>query len=65
MCSAIRLITTDFDGTLVTDITNPVFDPGCMELVAKLQNDGALWAINSGRSLHLLDSALAGSVPTP
>ncbi len=54
----IRLLSTDFDGTLVAHDNDPVLDPACMRLIAELQRDGALWAINTGRSVELLESGL-------
>jgi len=54
----IRLISTDFDGTLVAHDSDPVLDPGCIELIGQLQRDGALWTINTGRSVELLESGL-------
>ena len=54
----IRLISTDFDGTLVAHDNDPVLDPGCIELIGQLQRDGALWTINTGRSVELLESGL-------
>ncbi len=37
---------------------DPVLDPDCMRLIGELQNAGALWAINTGRSVQLLESGL-------
>ena len=54
----IRLLSTDFDGTLVAHDSDPVLDAGCMQLIGELQRDGALWAINTGRSVELLESGL-------
>ena len=54
----IRLISTDFDGTLVAHDNDPVLDPACIELIGQLQRDGALWTINTGRSVELLESGL-------
>jgi len=54
----IRLLSTDFDGTLVAHDDNPVLDPDCMELIGQLQQTGATWAINTGRSVELLESGL-------
>jgi HAD superfamily hydrolase (TIGR01484 family) len=55
----IRLLSTDFDGTLVCRTGDSAFlDPGCMELIRDLQNGGAIWAINTGRSVDLLESGL-------
>ena len=54
----IRLISTDFDGTLVAHDNVPVLDPACIDLIGQLQRDGALWTINTGRSVELLESGL-------
>src|SRR4051812_17132658 len=54
----IRLLSTDFDGTIVSRVSEPVLDRPCMELIAELQRDGAMWAINTGRSVDLLESGL-------
>jgi HAD superfamily hydrolase (TIGR01484 family) len=54
----IRLLSTDFDGTLVAHDSNPVLDAECMALIGDLQRNGALWAINTGRSVELLESGL-------
>src|ERR1700674_2983911 len=58
MSSKIRLLSTDFDGTLVAHGGNPVLDRGCMECIERLQESGVLWAINTGRSVDLLESGL-------
>jgi HAD superfamily hydrolase (TIGR01484 family) len=58
MRSKIQLISTDFDGTLVSHASDPVFDRGCMELIRELQSGGAIWAINTGRSVGLLEEGL-------
>ncbi|MFN2507689.1 MAG: HAD family hydrolase [Chthoniobacterales bacterium] len=58
MSSKIRLLSTDFDGTLVAHDTDPVLDLRCMRLIQELQEDGAIWAINTGRSVQLLESGL-------
>ena len=54
----IRLLSTDFDGTLVAHDSDPVLDPRCMDLIAQLQEEGALWAINTGRNVSLLETGL-------
>jgi len=54
----IRLLSTDFDGTLVAHGSDPMLDAGCMECIEALQSDGVLWAINTGRSVDLLESGL-------
>src|SRR5206468_12320508 len=59
MRSPIRLLSIDFDGTLVSRATEPVFNSRCMELIRELQDGGAIWAINTGRSVDLLEKGLA------
>ncbi|HXX40839.1 MAG TPA: HAD-IIB family hydrolase [Chthoniobacterales bacterium] len=54
----IKLLSTDFDGTLVSHVSEPVLDRQCMELIRDLQSAGAVWAINTGRSVDLLESGL-------
>src|SRR5438874_4267730 len=58
MHSPIKLLSIDFDGTLVSRVSEPVLDARCMEMIRKLQNAGAIWAINTGRSVDLLESGL-------
>jgi HAD superfamily hydrolase (TIGR01484 family) len=54
----IRLLSTDFDGTLVAHDNDPALDRDCLELIAELKSRGVLWAINTGRSLQLIESGL-------
>src|ERR1051325_6748921 len=54
----VKLLSIDFDGTLVSRVSEPVLDRDCMELIRDLQNKGALFAINTGRSVDLLESGL-------
>jgi HAD superfamily hydrolase (TIGR01484 family) len=54
----IRLLSIDFDGTLVSRANEPVFDERCMELIGELQSEGTLFSINTGRSVDLLESGL-------
>jgi HAD superfamily hydrolase (TIGR01484 family) len=58
MHSRIKLLSVDFDGTLVSRTSEPVLDMQCMELIREFQNAGAIWAINTGRSVDLLESGL-------
>jgi HAD superfamily hydrolase (TIGR01484 family) len=58
MPAPIRLLSTDFDGTLVAHGADPALDESCMAAIEKLQADGVLWAINTGRSVDLLESGL-------
>jgi HAD superfamily hydrolase (TIGR01484 family) len=60
----IRLLSIDFDGTLVSRVSEPVLDAACIELIRALQKDGVQFAINTGRSVDLLESGLADfSIP--
>src|ERR1700736_1433738 len=54
----IKLLSTDFDGTLVSRVSQPVGDDGRMRLSRDLQNEGVLFSINAGRSVDLLESGL-------
>ena len=58
MSAKIRLLSTDFDGTLVAHGSDPVLDRGCMECIERLRENDVLWAINTGRSVDLLESGL-------
>ena len=61
---SIRLLSIDFDGTLVSRVSEPVLDANCIELIRDLQKSGAQFAINTGRSVDLLESGLADfSIP--
>jgi len=61
MSSRIQLLSIDFDGTLVShlDSAGAGLNRPCMELIRELQDAGAIWAINTGRSVDLLESGLA------
>src|SRR6266496_3750767 len=58
MHSRVQLLSLDFDGTLVSRVSEPVLDTQCMELIRELQDTGTMWAINTGRSVDLLESGL-------
>ena len=58
MSPKIRLLSTDFDGTLVCRTGEPFLHADCMEFIRDLQQQGAVWAINTGRSVDLLESGL-------
>lgn len=55
----IRLLSLDFDGTMVSRVSEPVLNRDCMELIRELQDRGVSWAINTGRSVDLLESGLS------
>src|SRR4029453_3956654 len=59
MFSRIPVLSTDFDGTLVSHAGEPALDRQCMELIRELQASGATWAINTGRSVVFFESGLA------
>ena len=59
MPSRIQLLSTDFDGTLVSHLGEPALDRQCMESIRELQDASAIWTINTGRSVDLLESGLA------
>ena len=55
--TSIRLLSTDFDGTLIGGKWGDSCAPTLGKELSALNGQGALWAVNTGRSL---DSALAG-----
>ena len=54
----IKLLSIDFDGTLVSHVSEPVLDESCLQLIRDLQSNGVLFSINTGRSVDLLESGL-------
>jgi HAD superfamily hydrolase (TIGR01484 family) len=54
----IRLISTDFDGTLHAEHEDPPVPNDLQELIASLQMRGAKWVINTGRDLGSLMETL-------
>lgn len=48
----IRLLSTDFDGTLVDHTAHPPVTPALFEAIRALQARGSQWAVNTGRELH-------------
>jgi HAD superfamily hydrolase (TIGR01484 family) len=57
----IKLISTDFDGTIFAEFENPPISEKLQELISDLQSRGAKWAINTGRDMSSLMEALARS----
>jgi HAD superfamily hydrolase (TIGR01484 family) len=51
---AIKLISTDFDGTLLAEFENPPVPLALQNLIGRLQASGAKWVINTGRDLSSL-----------
>jgi HAD superfamily hydrolase (TIGR01484 family) len=57
----IKLISTDFDGTLFAEFEDPPVPVALQNLIARLQKEGAKWVINTGRDLSSLMEALGRS----
>jgi len=55
----IRVISTDFDGTLHDDRESPPVPLRLQNLISRLQSQGAAWVINTGRDLPSVLDALA------
>lgn len=55
----IKLISTDFDGTLFAEFEKPPIPLHLQQLIGDLQSRGTKWVINTGRDLSGLMEALA------
>jgi hydroxymethylpyrimidine pyrophosphatase-like HAD family hydrolase len=55
----LKLISTDFDGTLFAEFENPPIPVQLQQLIANLQAGGVKWVINTGREMASLMEALA------
>lgn len=52
----IKLLSTDFDGTVVDHYAKPPVAPDFLAALVELKKSGVLWAINTGRELaHIVD----------
>jgi HAD superfamily hydrolase (TIGR01484 family) len=56
--SQIRLLSVDFDGTLVRNWAPPPFPEELVEILNRLRREGVLLAINTGRTIRLVEEAL-------
>lgn len=54
----IKLISTDFDGTIFAEFETPPIAPKLVEMIAGLQGRGAKWVINTGRDMSSLMESL-------
>ncbi len=54
----IRLLSTDFDGTLVDHYATPPVDQALFSLLTDLRARGVHWAVNTGRDLHFVKEGL-------
>lgn len=59
MSLPIKLISTDFDGTLFAEFENPPIPARLVALLGELQAHGAKWVINTGRDMSSLQESLA------
>jgi len=57
----IKLISTDFDGTIFAEFETPSIPPVLTELIGSLQARGAKWVINTGRDMSSLMESLGRS----
>jgi len=55
----IKLLSTDFDGTLVDHDRQPSVSPALFDQLSGMRERGALWAINTGRAVHHIVEGLA------
>lgn len=54
----IKLLSTDFDGTLVDHEADPRVQPALFETFQRLREHGVLWAVNTGRVLWHIEEGL-------
>lgn len=60
----IKLISTDFDGTLFAEFESPPIPAELTDFIGRLQKQGAKWIINTGRDLSsLMESLGRASIP--
>lgn len=59
MSLPIKLISTDFDGTLHAEFENPPVPQDLQALIGDLQRQGAKWVINTGRDLSSVMEGVA------
>jgi len=59
MSLPIKLISTDFDGTLFAEFESPPIPESVLGLIGDLQSRGAKWVINTGRDMSSLMETLA------
>lgn len=54
----IKLISTDFDGTIFAEFETPPIPPALTQLIGNLQARGVKWVINTGRDMSSLMESL-------
>jgi HAD superfamily hydrolase (TIGR01484 family) len=60
----LKLISTDFDGTIFAEFENPAIPPRLQHLLSAMQRRGATWVINTGRDLGSLLETMARAEPS-
>jgi hydroxymethylpyrimidine pyrophosphatase-like HAD family hydrolase len=58
MSLPIKILSTDFDGTLFAEFHNPPIPAALQQAIAELQASGVKWVINTGRDMSSLMEAL-------
>ena len=61
MSSPVKLISTDFDGTIFAEFENPPIPARLQEIIGSMQARGAKWVVNTGRDMSSLMEALGRS----
>ncbi|MDB6171814.1 MAG: HAD-superfamily hydrolase, subfamily [Chthoniobacteraceae bacterium] len=60
----IKLLSTDFDGTVIDHFSKPAVSPAFLEALVALNQRGVLWAVNTGRELaHIVEGLREFSFP--
>jgi HAD superfamily hydrolase (TIGR01484 family) len=54
----IKLLSTDFDGTLVAHLASPPVSPALFQALKRARAAGVLWAVNTGRELAHIEEGL-------
>src|SRR5512133_1630444 len=54
MSLPVKLLSTDFDGTLFAEFENPPVPVELQEMIVDLQSKGGKWVINTGRDMSSL-----------
>lgn len=59
MAASLKIVCTDFDGTLFAEFENPPVPIALQARIAELQASGVKWVINTGRDMSSLQETLA------
>jgi hypothetical protein len=58
MAFTLRLLSTDFDGTVFAEFEQPPVPVVLERLIARMQSDGVTWVVNTGRDMSALMECL-------